>query len=141
MNKVKNLTLGLLAIALIGGAFPMSVANAQTPAEQQAQINALNAQIAALIAQLNAGASVIATFTRNLTVGMSGADVMALQKFLNRNGCTVSLSGAGSVGMESSYFGAKTKAAVACWQAGRGITPAVGYFGPVTRAAVNAMLV
>ncbi|HAO64589.1 TPA: hypothetical protein DCQ44_01250 [Candidatus Taylorbacteria bacterium] len=78
-------------------------------------------------------------FTRNLTVGSVGADVMELQKVLNSNPATVvSASGVGSVGMESSYFGSLTKAALAKWQAANNIAPAIGYFGPLTRAAVNA---
>jgi hypothetical protein len=79
------------------------------------------------------------SFGRNLTIGSTGADVMALQQFLNSNPATiVAATGVGSAGMESSYFGGLTKAAVAKYQVLKGITPAVGYFGPITRAAVNA---
>lgn len=138
MSYIKNAVLGVLAIALMAGV-GAPVARAQTNADMQAQIAALLAQVQALTAQLNANAAPSNfTFTRNLTVGSTGNDVMALQQFLNTHGCTVSLSGAGSVGLESAYFGAKSKAAVACWQAAHNISPAVGYFGPITRAAVNA---
>lgn len=78
-------------------------------------------------------------FQTNLTVGMTNADVMTLQQFLNANGYTVSTSGAGSAGMESMYFGTKTKAALAAFQAAKGISPAAGYFGPITRGVINAM--
>lgn len=135
---IKKVILGVLAIALIAGAAPVS---AQTNAELTAQVNLLLAQVAALTAQLNAGASASVTLTRNLTLGSTGPDVMWLQKFLNSHGCPVALSGVGSVGMETSYFGAKTKAAVACWQAAHNITPAVGYVGPITRGAINAAVV
>jgi hypothetical protein len=78
-------------------------------------------------------------FTRDLTVGSTGADVMELQKVLNASASTqVSASGVGAPGMESSYFGSLTKAALAKWQAAHNVAPAVGYFGPLTRAAVNA---
>ncbi len=71
------------------------------------------------------------TFTRNLTLGATGADVTALQNFLISNGNTIP---AGATG----YFGAQTQAALAAYQAAKGITPAVGYFGPITMASVNA---
>ncbi|MBI4079810.1 peptidoglycan-binding protein [Candidatus Kaiserbacteria bacterium] len=78
-------------------------------------------------------------FTRNLQVGSTGADVKALQVWLNTHGYQVAVSGPGSPGNETTMFGKATKAAVAKFQAANGITPAVGYFGPKTRAAVNAM--
>ena len=37
-------------------------------------------------------------------------------------------------GVAYGYFGNLTKAAVAAYQTSVGITPAVGYFGPITRA-------
>lgn len=77
-------------------------------------------------------------FTRDLTLGATGADVMELQKFLNANGAMVAASGAGSPGNESSYFGGLSQAALAKWQAANGVSPAAGYFGPLTRAAVAA---
>ena len=78
-------------------------------------------------------------FTRSLTVGSTGSDVMQLQVLLNSNPSTqVATAGAGSPGMESSYFGGLTQAALAKYQAANGITPSVGYFGPKTMAFVNA---
>ena len=75
-------------------------------------------------------------FTRDLELGMSGADVRVLQIFLNSHGVLVAMSGAGSSGNESDYFGAKTKAALAAYQRAHDISPAVGYFGPKTRAYI-----
>jgi peptidoglycan hydrolase-like protein with peptidoglycan-binding domain len=72
-----------------------------------------------------------ATFTRDLTVGSTGADVTALQTWLIAKGYSIP---AGATG----YFGAQTKAALAAYQAANAITPAAGYFGPITRAAVAA---
>ena len=116
------------------------VANAQT--DLQAQINALLAQIAALQAQLASGSSsssAACSFTRALTVGSTGDDVKCLQQYLNGAGHKVSASGAGSPGNESTYFGALTRAAVAKWQAANGVSPAVGYFGSISRAKYSAL--
>lgn len=77
-----------------------------------------------------------ATYTRDLSVGMSGADVKLLQQFLNQRGYTVSETGPGSAGNETEVFGSQTQVALAQFQAAEGISPAAGYFGPTTRAAV-----
>lgn len=79
------------------------------------------------------------TLIRSLTLGSSGADVKSLQIFLNSHGYLVSSAGAGSPGYETSYFGEKTRQALASFQKANRITPAVGYFGPVTRGRVNAI--
>ena len=76
------------------------------------------------------------TITRNLFYGISGQDVLALQKFLNVHGFTVASSGSGSLGNETTYFGAATQAAVIRFQIAHSITPAVGYVGVLTRAAL-----
>ena len=73
------------------------------------------------------------TFTRSLSLGMSGEDVKALQIYLNQKGFTVSTIGAGSVGKETTYFGPATKAAVIKFQLANKIVPAAGFFGPITR--------
>ncbi|HRH55803.1 MAG TPA: peptidoglycan-binding protein [Candidatus Paceibacterota bacterium] len=71
------------------------------------------------------------TFTNDLTIGSTGAAVTALQTFLIAKGFSIP---AGATG----YFGAQTQAALASYQAANGIAPAAGYFGPITRAHVNA---
>ena len=110
-------------------------AAAQTTAELTAQINSLLAMIAQLQAQI-AGSTTAAsvTFTSDLTVGSTGAEVTALQQFLVSKGNLVM-----PAGVAYGYFGALTQAALAKYQAAVGITPAVGYFGPITRAKVNAL--
>ncbi|MBI3114755.1 MAG: peptidoglycan-binding protein, partial [Candidatus Harrisonbacteria bacterium] len=135
-----------VAVWASGALLFVPAASAQSSADLQAQIAQLLAQIAQLQSQLgtgSSGASMSApayTFTRSLTVGSTGADVKALQQWLNANGYMVAQSGAaGSAGNETTYFGPATKRAVAAFQAARGITPAVGYFGPITRNAVAAM--
>lgn len=79
-------------------------------------------------------------FSRNLTLGSEGEDVRTLQKFLNARGFTVSPTGAGSPGNESTYFGDLTREALARFQVQQGIEPAVGYFGPITYSFVNNLL-
>lgn len=68
--------------------------------------------------------------TVNLTVGSTGAAVTCLQQTLIGAGYSIP---AGATG----YFGMQTKAAVAAWQAAVGISPAAGYFGPISRAALG----
>ena len=78
-------------------------------------------------------ASTVQTFTKNLKFGTSDAEVRFLQQYLNSNGFSVSVVGAGSTGQETTYFGSATQAALIRFQQFKGITPAVGYFGPITR--------
>lgn len=70
-------------------------------------------------------------FTKNLTVGMRGADVSALQQFLIEGGFLKILAPTG-------YFGPITRSAVGAWQTSMGILPSAGYFGAISRAKVNA---
>ncbi len=73
-----------------------------------------------------------AVFVRDLTLGSTGSDVIALQTFLETKG-TLTIP----TGVSKGYFGPLTRAAVAKYQAINTIAPAVGYFGPITRANVN----
>ena len=77
-------------------------------------------------------------FTRNLFIGSRGNDVKMLQKALNASADTqVAVSGAGSPGNETEYFGPATRNAVIKFQQKTGVTPALGYFYPLTRAEMN----
>lgn len=83
--------------------------------------------------------SAIATssvFFRDLSLGSEGADVKALQQYLNTHGYIISKSGVGSVGNESTSFGTKTKLALMKFQKANDI-PSTGFFGPITRAYVQ----
>ena len=84
-------------------------------------------------------------FTRTLSLGSIGADVKALQVYLNNNGFIVATSGLGSTGMETNRFGPATKAALIKFQNAhasviltpQGLTQGNGVFGPATRKLVN----
>lgn len=90
------------------------------------------------------------TWTRSLSKGDTGADVLALQKFLNSDSATsIAASGVGAPGSESDYFGGLTVAAVAKFQnkyasevlAPVGLSAGTGYFGASTRTKANALCV
>jgi hypothetical protein len=72
-----------------------------------------------------------AAFTRDLTLGSTGADVIELQTWLEAKGYLTI-----PTGVSKGYFGALTAGALSKYQAAAGIVPAVGYFGPITRAAI-----
>jgi peptidoglycan hydrolase-like protein with peptidoglycan-binding domain len=78
------------------------------------------------------------TFNTNLTVGSTGADVVALQTWLMASGYSIPAiaSGAASKG----YFGSQTQTAVKSYQASKGI-PNTGFVGPLTRGALNGSAV
>ncbi|MDQ5962719.1 MAG: hypothetical protein QG653_526 [Patescibacteria group bacterium] len=81
-------------------------------------------------------------FNTNMRLGSRGTDVMNLQKVLNMYPQTqVASSGAGSPGMETSYFGAGTRAAVNKFHALHlvelGITAPTGNVFAGTRALLN----
>jgi len=143
--KAIGLTIASLVI-FAGIAVVSKPAKAQTVEELQAQIQQLLEQIAQLQAQLAAlqgggtqpsSSLYCYNFTRNLTVGMSGDDVKALQEILIAEG-TWTRPDIGATG----YFGPITKASLAAFQekyadeilAPLGLTKGTGYFGPSTRS-------
>ena len=74
--------------------------------------------------------------TRNLTVDSTGEDVRNLQRFLNNNGFPIAETGPGSQGQETTFFGELTRQALASYQEEVGISPANGFYGPITRARI-----
>ena len=140
IKKFSAIGLSLVTAISLSGAVMVLPALGATTDELQAQITALLAQIQALQAQLTTAPAVSSfNFTKDLTLGSKGADVKELQKFLNAKGYAVAASGAGSTGNETTTFGSLTKAALAKYQAAVGISPAVGYFGPKSRAYVASL--
>jgi hypothetical protein len=129
-----------LAFALTMFLGATAPAHAQSMADLQAQIAALSAQLTALQGTPSTTMTTGYTFNVNLKMGSRGTDVMNLQKVLNAiDGTQLATIGAGSPGKESTYFGGLTRAAVIRFQQKYGITPAVGYVGPITRAKLNSM--
>lgn len=77
------------------------------------------------------------SFTKDLYKGMTDPDVKRLQKILNKNPKTqVAVSGYGSPGHETEYFGNLTLVAVKKYQTLNNV-PSTGYVGPLTRAKLN----
>jgi peptidoglycan hydrolase-like protein with peptidoglycan-binding domain len=87
------------------------------------------------------------SFTRFLKIGMTGTDVQQLQVLLNTKGYQVSLTGPGSPGSETTYYGPATARAVSRFQEAyaseiltpSGLTSGTGYFGPSTMRRANAL--
>lgn len=71
-------------------------------------------------------------FNRDLYINSFGKDVKELQKILTKMGF-------GSF-MATGYFGTKTWDAVKSFQKAYKIEPALGFFGPITRAKINEIL-
>jgi hypothetical protein len=152
--KTKILTI-VLSLALIAVAVPASAALTSTQVSAIISLLQSFGADASTIANVQAsltggtptpppatgtGACAGVSFTRNLTTGSTGSDVKCLQSILNRSAATqVSITGAGSPGFETLYFGPATLAAVKKYQAANGMTPA-NQVGPLTRAALNAAL-
>lgn len=91
-----------------------------------------------------ANADIFVLFSRNLGVGDIGADVLTLQKLLNSDPDTrVAVSGPGSAGLETRFFGLLTKMAINKFQKkyaseilAVGQLP-TGYVGPKTLKKLN----
>ena len=156
MRTLAGLVGVVTALAMTAGAFAPSAAYAQDStrevclAAQAEGINVTSGQFAALCASV-LGTSTTSTngfgvpctyqFTQNLTLGSRSSEVMNLQRFLNsRTETQVASVGAGSAGQETMFFGNLTRTTLANYQRLNGISPAVGYFGPLTRANINAKI-
>lgn len=135
LKKLSAVALGVMMFAVV--AVP---AQAQTTPT----IESLTAQIAALMAQVQALQGTTATTpaapaslpsTQNLTIGSRGADVVALQTWLESTGDLVM-----PAGVAKGYFGTITQSALQKWQARYGVVPASGYYGPITRAKIQEVL-
>jgi hypothetical protein len=152
-HQIKFLVSCLLVLVFFGFGLPSKAA---TITELQAQINNLMAQITSLQSQLmlqgrtatstpSACAGIV--FSRPLKQGSFGNDVKCLQALLNQSPNTrIAVSGAGSSGHETYYFGYLTKLAVIKYQnkyASEILAPArlsygTGIVGVATRTKLNA---
>ncbi|MFH1656389.1 MAG: hypothetical protein ABH956_01280 [Candidatus Nealsonbacteria bacterium] len=162
IKKIISIATILTVATMIAGPGP---AQGATMEELQAQIQSLQAQLTSALAQLTAlggstgsvsvGGSVpaacaaVSAFTRSLSSGSTGADVQCLQAMLNTDPATqVAMSGVGSTGMETMYYGGLTAGGVSKFQvkhaatvlAPLGLVAGTGYFGPSTMAAMNSAL-
>ena len=156
-TKAKKVIASVVGVA-VGFTMTVGSAGAQTVEDLQAQIADLLATIAGLQTQLAgmaggttpSGSCTAYTFTTDLDMKDTGADVLNLQKVLNTDADTqVAVSGVGSAGEETEYFGSLTKAAVIKFQdkyAAEVLTPigiaaGTGYVGSMTRAKLNTLAV
>src|ERR1700704_2790406 len=76
-------------------------------------------------------------FLKNLQLRDAGPDVQLLQKFLNALGFLIAQAGPGSPGNETIVFGLRTFRALVRYQQAHAF-PATGFFGPLTRGAINS---
>ncbi len=86
------------------------------------------------------------SITKTLAQGMVDPQVTILQKFLNLSGIPVAVSGQGSSGNETNYFGQGTKYAVQLWQTKNNVvssgtpeTTGYGVVGMRTRTAMQTV--
>jgi sortase (surface protein transpeptidase) len=70
------------------------------------------------------------SFTQDLTIGMSGSEVSALQQILITGGFL-------NISVPTGYFGTQTKTALGAWQVSMNISPSAGYFGLLSRGKIN----
>jgi peptidoglycan hydrolase-like protein with peptidoglycan-binding domain len=89
-------------------------------------------------------------FTKNLSIGSTGQDVLELQKVLNSDFDTkIAESGPGSIGNETNYFGNLTQNAVIKYQNKHsndilipaGLVSGTGFVGELTRKKLNNSVV
>ena len=116
---MKGLSRFLIALAF--ASMPL-FAHATTVADLQAQLQVLLQQIAHIqqqqggttsssVSSVTAGTSICPTITRSLSIGVSGADVTALQQFLATDPSVYPQA------QITGYYGSLTQAAVQRWQA------------------------
>ena len=149
----KGVVAGVIALTALSSV-PATFAQTQTNAQMNAQIQELLKTINDLQARIgqpsttNNSAYANYTWTRPLKIGSTGADVQMLQRLLNSNADTkVAVSGAGSAGNETTYFGPATQAAVVKFQnkyraevlTPSGLFTGTGYFGPASIAKANLL--
>jgi uncharacterized membrane protein YgcG len=76
--------------------------------------------------------------SQNHHLNDKGTDILLLQQFLNAHGFNIALSGAGSPGHETNFFGTLTYNALTKFQASTGL-PSTGFLGPLTRDLIVSL--
>jgi trimeric autotransporter adhesin len=144
--KVAAVATGLAMATSMLSLAPMAHAASLTSAQVQSILSLLssfgadsatiaNVQSALTGSPVTSGSTTTTTssscsFTKDLTMKSSGAEVTCLQKALIAGGFSIP---AGATG----YFGGQTQTAVIAWQKSAGVSPASGYFGAISRAHWN----
>ncbi len=90
----------------------------------------------------------ISPFAQTLRPGDQDEEVLNVQRFLNQHGFVLAMTGPGSPGNETTYFGPLTRAALIRYQEAYGayiLAPAgaekgTGIFGPLSMAHANSLL-
>ena len=75
--------------------------------------------------------------TTDLILGMTSADVLSLQLYLNTHGSVIASSGAGSPGNETTYFGSRTQLALIHFQSTH-VLPSTGTLSSSTRDYIQS---
>jgi peptidoglycan hydrolase-like protein with peptidoglycan-binding domain len=137
MNKFKiniaRFFTGLMMVVMV--AVPSAHALTSSDVELLIAMGVIPADKAAAARAAVSGnsSSSCAVFNRDLRIGSTGSDVVSLQTYLESKGFLTM-----PAGVSKGYFGGLTQSALARYQASVGISPAAGYFGPITRSDVSA---
>lgn len=133
-NVVAKASVALVALAMAVSLVAPKAHAADVSTMSLDELIALVTQLQAQVGQNTAAVGSCDSIPAPLTIGSQGASVTALQNALIAAGQSIP---AGATG----YFGSQTQAALAAWQAANGVSPAVGYYGPITKAAMDAKCV
>jgi hypothetical protein len=143
--RAKLAIAAMLAVFVVPGisfAQSASVASTVSTASLQAEIASLLAEVQQLETQLAAaGGSTVSwcySFNTNLSIGMSGSAVTALQTALQKDGESVSVNGTFDDQTAAAVTGFQEKYATAIL-APNGLTNGTGYAGVSTRAELNSL--
>ncbi|HEY9480638.1 MAG TPA: TIGR03790 family protein [Candidatus Paceibacterota bacterium] len=127
LNGKTEAVKALQRVLVFAGLLPGSLVNGQLDSKT----------IEALQSYLVSPAQKVPSFSRDLSIGVLSDEVVRLQAFLNAQGYSVAVSGPGSVGQETRFFGPSTQAALKKFQKANGL-PSTGYFGPLTRSLIQS---
>ena len=126
-----------IVVSLSGGALlPMTVHGALL-SDGQATAAELQAQIQALLSQITALQAQLAS--NGTSVNGSSYNYINDLTMGSKGADVTALQNFLGVSPATGYFGSLTKAALAKWQAANSVSPAAGYFGARTRAKMSAM--